>query len=112
MDFYQQNISDHLPLALSLNTQQTTAVTESDINTRISAFPNPSSDIVNLILDSNMKNARVILYGNSGQILKEKNSMGANQITLDVSDIPSGIYFINIIQERAIIESHKIVILH
>lgn len=62
----------------------------------VSVFPNPSSDIINIRLESaQVKLESWAMFSTNGQILFEKEATGANpQINVDV--LPTGIYYLSI----------------
>src|SRR5690606_24315912 len=66
----------------------------------ISIFPNPTTNDLNVSFDlvkkSNVTFSIVNLLGQSMLEYKSTYSVGQNKATLSVSDLPSGIYFLNI----------------
>jgi len=53
-------------------------------------FPNPTNDFIYL---RNLEGDKVRLLSAMGELVKEVNLNGANGATIDVSDLPAGIYF-------------------
>jgi hypothetical protein len=74
----------------------------------ISAYPNPASDVLNI--KANQQLESVSLYSLDGKLIISE-SISSDQVTLDVFDIPNGIYFYEIktnkgesIREKVIIK--------
>jgi hypothetical protein len=77
--------------------------------------PNPSGDLVNIVytLPKGVSVAELILYNNNG--IRVKTYKVTNQftyITLDNSQLPSGLYYYNIVANGNVSSTHKIAILH
>lgn len=64
------------------------------INNRVSIFPNPSSDFINITTDTPLK--RVHIYDLNGKLLKS-----SKQNNISVSDFPNSIYYIKIETEAS-----------
>jgi len=84
---------------------------EIDILSQFEVFPNPTKDVIQIQLASEMPtNFEIILKTIDGKILKSLNQEVYQNATLeiDLKDYPTGVYFINLINERGI-ASKKIV---
>lgn len=73
-----------------------------------SIYPNPASDIVNIALPHNTKNALLLIYNVQGQLLKQE-SVTSSQ-TIDVSGIANGLYLFVIQANGKIIGREKVII--
>jgi len=60
-----------------------------------SAFPNPASDAVNLIIPNNNENTTINVYNSINQRLISTNTNSTNH-TIDISALPAGVYFIEV----------------
>lgn len=58
-------------------------------------FPNPAVDQLQIQLPSETGNTLLRIYDVSGKEVLVSNAMGGNQISLDVSDLESGLYLIH-----------------
>jgi len=72
---------------------------------QLQVFPNPASDIVNLLYNLQDKNSESIVeitdvQGKVMQHFDLGKKSGQHQLTLDVSSLPSGIYFANLISGK------------
>lgn len=90
------------------------STTETLVETRLQAFPNPTSDILNVRFDA-PTNARaaVRLYNVVGQLMLERElqlTAGQNEFTLDGTKLPKGNYLLNIISENTQV-SRKVVLI-
>src|SRR6185312_135219 len=71
----------------------------------IKVFPNPAQNLVYISSPATISNAEVCLYNVMGQkiIQNHINKLGAgNAVNLDISALPSGNYFLNVISEGRI----------
>ncbi|MBI5217923.1 MAG: T9SS type A sorting domain-containing protein [Bacteroidia bacterium] len=78
----------------------------------ISVFPNPANAKINV--EINMENNHPIeinIYDLSGKLIKNITNGDANGVIINISDIPSGIYLINIMGKTKIF-TEKIIIQH
>jgi len=76
------------------------------------AYPNPASDVLNLVLTKTTgENVHVVLYNLLGsEVLRKSLSNGTNIIPLEMFD--NGIYFYSIIVNNEIVETKKLIIRH
>ncbi|MEZ4912317.1 MAG: T9SS type A sorting domain-containing protein [Saprospiraceae bacterium] len=75
----------------------------------IGVYPNPSDGIVHLDLGDDHQTATISLLNHQGQLIKNY-TWDTHHSTLDISDVPSGIYFIKIGVNNQIL--YKKVIIH
>ena len=76
-----------------------------------SLYPNPSSDIVNLVFEDGLnENATVLLRNQIGQVI-EQRELGVGEFTTewDVSALVDGLYFFEIRRERANVQILRLV---
>ncbi|MDB5226169.1 MAG: rhamnogalacturonan acetylesterase [Bacteroidota bacterium] len=74
-------------------------------------FPNPSSSTLNLKLnETEFKNASYILYDISGKIIG-RNKIRDKETTIDVSSFPTGLYLLNIQNDKTS-ETKKFQVIH
>ncbi len=70
-----------------------------NVSSNIEMYPNPAKDKVNL-KGKGIENGTVNLYNSIGQEVKtEKTTINQHELELNISDLPSGIYMININSE-------------
>lgn len=74
-----------------------------------SIIPNPFSNHTTLQLNEDVKNATVILYSVNGKQLKNLPFSG-NHLLIEKDDLPSGIYFYQVISTEQVISSGKMII--
>lgn len=74
----------------------TTGIKEQNIplsNTKLSTYPNPVTDLLNIDLaDSQNNNGVISILSFDGKVLLEQKVTGAGIVKLDVSQLPRGIY--------------------
>ncbi|MEP7127889.1 MAG: T9SS type A sorting domain-containing protein, partial [Chitinophagales bacterium] len=75
----------------------TTIESPDNIDTELVLYPNPTSDILNIAWQSH-DFVKIKLFNYLGQTLKnyEITSKDKNEITVDVSDLPQGVFFVQI----------------
>jgi aminopeptidase N len=66
--------------------------------THIDIYPNPANDKINIELKNETK-GNVVITNQLGQVVKGMNIDG-KELTIDVEDLTSGIYFINVSNQR------------
>jgi lysyl endopeptidase len=69
-------------------------------------FPNPASEYINVEID---EMSYLSLIGSAGQCVF--STTGNSRITIQVNDIPNGIYFLRISNENGI-QMHKVIVVH
>ena len=77
------------------------------------AFPNPTSDKINISFETTNQNSEITfnLVNVIGQTIKTQTvNANQNQLVFDVSELPTGIYFLNATSDIGTIETQKIVI--
>ena len=66
--------------------------------TSINIYPNPAKDYINIDLNNEIK-GKITIVNQLGQVVKEMNIDG-KEITIDVEDLTSGVYFINVSNQK------------
>jgi len=89
-------------------TSGTLATQENNLSTQIKIYPNPASKKV-FIDGVKDKNTSVELFSSDGKIVIESQKIG-NDNSIDISGIPSGVYFITINSEKLKSYSQKLII--
>lgn len=75
-----------------------TKTADIEFGDKISLFPNPTSDLVTVINKSSSKLSKIAIINNDGK--KVKSIDFAQNKTIDISDLPSGNYSVEIASER------------
>ena len=83
--------------------QSSTAMPEA-INTsqKIRIFPNPFSTSTTLQTEHFLKNAILTIYTQQGQIIAQIENISGNTITINRSNLPEGVYFIQLVSGDSI----------
>jgi aminopeptidase N len=74
------------------------SIKENSSELNINIYPNPAEDKINIELKNETK-GNVVITNQLGQVVKEMNIDG-KELTIDVEDLTSGIYFINVSNQR------------
>lgn len=81
----------------------------SEINLLVSTYPNPTSDVLNLIIDrSNFDNLSYQLMDINGKLLTSDVITKTNT-SISMNELPAAIYFIKIISSNQEIKTFKII---
>lgn len=88
-------------------TQSTLSTSETSVKS-FSLYPNPSHDVVNIMLKNASQKADYQLFDASGRLVKNGSFKGETKI--NVSDLINGNYVISIIQENADKMTEKLII--
>jgi len=69
----------------------------SEANTTIVLFPQPAGNVLNVSIQNNEnENANITVYSAMGQKMIEMNSLSGNMFQIDLSDLSSGIYYLEL----------------
>ncbi len=87
------------------------------VSTQLSCSPNPADNTMVLSYDfEGYTNVNIILYKVSGEVVKTINigsqNSGTNNVEIDISDMPNGLYFCNIEDQGNILGIIKIIVKH
>ena len=75
---------------------------EAPVFEKVSVYPNPTSDILNIRLVETSK-ANITLYNDLGSVVRTSSVADRNQISFDVSNLPKGNYILKINQNKNVI---------
>lgn len=74
------------------------------------SYPNPVSDVLNIVLPSERTNAQIHLYDNFGKLVYQNNTSNKSGIySLDMNERAAGIYYLQMISEDGIHATKKVV---
>jgi len=71
-------------------------IKENFAKNNISIFPNPTKNILNFTFPENVETTYCKIFNSTGQLLLEKTDFTSDKITLDISELSDGIYFLEI----------------
>lgn len=91
---------------LVANFEVENSINESSIAS-ISIYPNPTSDFIRLVLE-NSEGLSYEIFDSSSKLLMY-NRISTNNELVDLNDLSSGIYFINVVSDGKIVASKKII---
>lgn len=109
---YDQNISDHRPVALKLNMDSSLGTTDiSDDNAIFWNTPNPFKDQTVFKLNDLSENQRIEIYTALGQKITTLYKIGVNTITWNSENFTNGIYIAKLIINNQQVSSKKLVLI-
>lgn len=73
----------------------TTGVEEAAIN-NITIYPNPAQNTLNINLGKTNANTTIQVLNALGQTVKSISHNNAQQVTIDIADLPNGLYFVQV----------------
>ncbi|OFY09072.1 MAG: hypothetical protein A2X11_02210 [Bacteroidetes bacterium GWE2_42_24] len=92
-------------------TAEGTGVNDPSSQITTSAYPNPASDFVTLNIGNMKSNGSVLIYNLTGSLVKQTEiAAGTSQVSVNVNDLPSGMYFYTLTTNGRTISSKKFVI--
>ncbi|OIP03910.1 MAG: hypothetical protein AUJ97_03615 [Bacteroidetes bacterium CG2_30_32_10] len=76
--------------------------TENNNENEVTVYPNPTNDIINVEIKNDYNNIIIVIYSISGKKLFEEKIKGKekNAISVDISNYPSGVYFLKTILDN------------
>ena len=83
-------------------------IEEQTINLLANVFPNPVIQFVTLDLSVSSNSTKYILYDGEGKIIKE-NGISEKSTSIQMSELPSAIYFLVVLKDNQKIKQFKIV---
>jgi endonuclease/exonuclease/phosphatase family metal-dependent hydrolase len=111
---YDENISDHRPVALKLKMEPNLSV--NDLPNSIYSFhnsPNPFQSETTFVLKDTSENQRIEIYNMNGQkIASFKNQINQAFISWKAEGLPNGIYIAKLISNNHHISTTKIVLMN
>lgn len=81
---------------------QTVSISELQDEISVVLYPNPASDVISMVTDSEMNYALRII-DISGKQMTHKNDLRVKTVIIDCSDFQSGIYFAEIICDNVVV---------
>jgi hypothetical protein len=82
---------------------------EENAHLNISVFPNPSVDVVKVMMNENFSNVEFKLFNVAGDlVLNDQLTKGENEVI--VKSLPSGVYFYSILNNGKAIKADKLLI--
>ena len=76
-------------------------------NPEVDIYPNPTQSIVNLWSPNRITDIQILSL--SGQVKFEVNNLNSETISLDISALPSNIYFVLVTNLGGVIDSHRLI---
>jgi len=87
----------------------TTGLEEMNVNILVSTSPNPTNESIVLTLESlDLQNVSYQLYDSQGKLLSD-NKVTDNNSTIQMSELPSALYFIKVLNQNKEIKTFKII---
>ncbi|MFA5573882.1 MAG: M43 family zinc metalloprotease [Brumimicrobium sp.] len=92
---------------------QLLSVDSEAIQSRLTISPNPSSDFINVSMDSEFLNGEINIVDFAGKVIMQKQVNQESNVQINISEIASGTYFIRYLpkNETLIYKTQKIVVL-
>lgn len=110
-DEYDEKMSDHRPMGLQLDLNEISTVGLEDPTLKMSAFPNPANEVVSFVFEKTTKQHSLECYDVSGQKVDELVvSVNEFSVFWDLSNIPSGIYFVRLMDGEILKGTQKVIV--
>jgi len=85
-------------------------ISENNFSSKLRIFPNPFSSTTTLQTYKIFKNATLTVYNSFGQQVKQIKNIFGQTITLHRDDMPSGLYFLRLMQDNKTFVADKLII--
>jgi hypothetical protein len=95
-----------------INLQPITATDPNPVRASIRLIPNPASDRIRIISDSDLDGATIRILNLTGQTVEEQSGICGPSVTIDCTALPEGMYFLQIRQPKSSLQSFKLLINH
>ncbi len=76
----------------------------------ILVFPNPAQNILTFELKLEMRNSNLTIFNKTGQIVKKYSNINNRQISIDITDLPNGVYIFTLQNEYRNVRGKFIII--
>ena len=94
-------LSDIISVDVFINNNNT--VIDENNNSSLDMYPNPAHDQLNIVFNNAVTDNTIILLDHLGKVcdnIKSQNIEAGGKITIDVSNLSSGLYFIHLINDN------------
>ena len=94
-------LSDVVSVNVFVNNNNT--VIDENNNTWLNIYPNPANNQLNIIFNNAINNNTIVLFDHLGKVcnnIQVQNIEAGGKITIDVSNLSSGLYFIHLINDN------------
>jgi hypothetical protein len=85
-----------------------TGIDNKGINLELLAYPNPTNDVLNLKIESELRDLNYQLFDVEGNLIQNQRLINAETI-IEMKDLLPAIYFLKIYQKQIEVKSFKIV---
>ncbi len=99
LSFSSISIDGGAPTSYGYMDEPTVGVDEEDNTIELSVFPNPTSDQLFINMEDNEGAVNFTLVSSSGQVVKT-GTLNSQSNTVNVSDLSTGIYFLNVQSDK------------
>lgn len=114
-DEYEENISDHRPVALKIKPISSGSnISGTTINnSKFSIHPNPAKESATFSISPASKNTRIEIYNTNGQIIKEIIPE-PNQISVKIitDNLPAGLYLAKLKERNTTLSTRKLLVVN
>ena len=91
---------DYIACTRDISTSTSTSETDPTTKIKLELFPNPAHEFVSAQLPATCELSQIRLYASTGQLFLEKSLQKGIKLDLDLSNVPSGIYIVQIFNEH------------
>ena len=95
-----------------MESQLVSGTTETLADVKMTVFPNPASDVLNIALDAEtQQEVSLSLVTVDGRVMMERKAdvYGTGQFQLNISQLPAGFYFVKISTDKGVMMSKVVV---
>jgi uncharacterized repeat protein (TIGR01451 family) len=100
--YFDFNSAIVTPYAINtIETPSSASINSISNNLNVTAYPNPTHDLVNFTISDAIGSVAVSLTDLSGKIVYSKNEISNSKVAIDVSNLSNGIYLYKVLEESS-----------
>lgn len=100
---------DNYKISLATAPLDLTSINNSDLESGITVFPNPVYDILQINSKCILWQSQINIYNVSGQLVYKEDVNKELNLSIDLSDLPTGMYVLQVVSQFDVCESKVII---
>jgi len=105
---YDQNVSDHRPVGISLPLGQDLGIA-SALKPSVTSYPNPVDDVLFVNTSNSNTTDAVFVYDMLGNMLLQDSPSANGFFAIDVCSLSSGLYLVKVYQKGVVVKTIKFI---
>ena len=76
----------------------------------VEIYPNPAKDVLTISFDQELSGVDISIYNLNGQLINHRSNIFGDQITLNLTEINSGFYLLELVDQNGGVEVRKVLV--